>query len=295
MDLFDLIFSPSMLIMPMVFMQFYRPRPGAEVDMVRVRKLRRRLTLGTVLSLLVFACLFTAHSAGRSGSWESYPRTASFASTAYNLVWMAFFPLWFVLAMPLLKASRPEAASVFADSRGQVRQARSASLTPRVANSPASARARTWMIGLWILGAVLTGVFVWQRHGELVAGNSQYWLLAALGLPLALLPALLFPSLQRSLSMEAEPLPHASSPDLELAYADLRMAKARGLFTLGLAMELLVLSAVVLSVAAHSDTNLGTIAGATAGSALGVAGAVFGTVMSNRRMRIQRLLNDLTE
>jgi hypothetical protein len=295
MDLFNLIFISCMLLTPMFFMQFYKPREGDEVDRARVRKLGRRLNLATTLALVSFLTLFMIHFEGSTGTWEDHPRLVGFADVAYKLAWLAFFPLWFGLGMPLMMACRPEARSAFVDSRGQTRQARSASLTPRGTSSNTPDHVHSWMLALWFVGAALTVFFAWSRHAELVASNPQYWLTAALGLPLALSIPALHPSVRRSLALEPEPLDISAASDLDQAYASLRSAKARGLLALELIMELLLLTTSVLSVSVHMDGSVTGIAGAVVGITVGLAGAIFGTVMSNRRMHIQRMLNDLAE
>jgi len=292
MDLFNLIFTSCMLLTPVLFMQFYKPREGGEVDRVRVRKLGRRLHFATALALVSFLTLFMIHFEGSTGKWEDHPRFVGFADVTYKLVWLAFFPLWFGLAMPLMMACRPEARSAFVDGHGQTRQARSASLTPRDASSNTPDHVHYWMLALWLVGAALTALFAWSRHAELVANNPQYWLTAALGLPLALSIPALHPSLRRSLALEPEPLDLSAASDLEQAYASLRSAMARGLLALELTMELLLLTTSVLSVSVHMDGSVAGIAAGVVGGTVGLAGAIFGTVMSNRRMRIQRMLNE---
>ena len=86
----------------------------------------------------------------------------------------------------------------------------------------------------------------------------------------------------------------ADSPQLSAAYAKLRASKAKGLFILSLVMVLALLTVAVTSVSMHVDNNtLGAVLGAGFGILVGIAGATLGVVMGLRRMRINRMLNEL--
>ncbi len=78
MEVFELIFTPCMLLMPLVFVQFYRPDPEAELDMERVRRLRRRLLGFTALALLIFFGAYFAARAGHMTWWEELPAIVTF-------------------------------------------------------------------------------------------------------------------------------------------------------------------------------------------------------------------------
>ncbi|MFT7667507.1 MAG: hypothetical protein ACI8X5_000186 [Planctomycetota bacterium] len=294
MNLYELIFTPSMLIFPIVFVQFYKPLPGAQVDLGQVSRLRLRLRLGTAAALIGYFTLYFLRSTGHMAWWESLPKITTLGMAADKMMWMGFFPLWFAVAMPLLRASRPESFSTFVNQKGEPRQSRSASLAPRATSSSLPNSAGLLFVMLWLTGAGLTAFFLWQRHAQLQAASSPYWILVAVGLSSALIPVFLFPITKRMLGQEAEPMDEKNSPDLTLAYAALRTTKERGFFLFLLVMECLPLAMAVLAVSVQLDSSMVAISGSVVGSLVGIAGAAFGVTMSVRRTQISRMLSELT-
>ena len=92
MDIFDTFFTLFMILFPAVFASFIRVRPGTDEQRGRRRKLTLRLWLATAVTALAYLLL---------ARWQP---------TVTYVMWCAFFPLWFWLAMPLLRAHDPQAS-----------------------------------------------------------------------------------------------------------------------------------------------------------------------------------------
>ena len=110
MSTFQVAFTLVMLLTPAIFMLFYRPRSGTDIDHGRVRKLTRLLWGWTAVALGVYGALLALRASGVTEGWD-LPRWMTFGKQPDELAWFMFFPLWFCLAMRLLAAVRPESAS----------------------------------------------------------------------------------------------------------------------------------------------------------------------------------------
>lgn len=299
MMLMELLFGAGMLLLPWIFMRFYKPYDEAKVDMHRIRRLRLRLNLWTLVVVAAWSVGFYAESADAMGWWNDLPWIFNVGLRGHSAIQFAFFPLWFGLAMPLLQASRPEAASAFHSmykgSESKPRQVRSASLTKRSPVSHVPRYAYFLLHSIWILGSIICVYSIWAQHAELSAVNPRYWLMPALSLPMAMMIALIMPACLRALAAEPEPLDGEQSPELMDAYARLRAVKIKGFFGLFTCMALLMSAMPVVMLWWGVDGRFLGMVGATAGSSLGIAGAVFGTLMGNRRMHINRLLSERSE
>ena len=136
MEPFQIIFTLVMLLTPAIFMLFYRPRSGADIDRDRVRRLTRLLWIWTGVAVGVYAALIALRVSGATQGWDDLPRWMTFGQQPEKLAWFMFFPLWFCLAMRLLVACRPEAASPYAKGGSGKPVQRSASLETRAHTSP---------------------------------------------------------------------------------------------------------------------------------------------------------------
>lgn len=273
MPIFDLFFPIAMILFPSVFALFVRTRPADGEDVARSAKaarLRRRLFGWTAAALAIYGALRWIGAA--SGAVDE----------AAAFMWLAFFPLWFKGAMPLLQtkdigwAPRPMAATM-----------RAAALVRR---DLVPSRLRALLVAAWILWSALTltTVAILQRSEA-----PQWWLLFFTLMGAAQL--LLGGRFARSSALEPEPLDSAGSRDLQAAYAGLRRLKQWG-GSGGMAIGMLLFTLAPLLIAWDQERNL-TIAiwiGAGGGSLLGLGGAVVGVMADLQRTRINRLYRQLT-
>jgi hypothetical protein len=273
--MFRPIFTTLMLALPAVFMLFFRPRPGADVDHRRIRRLRAALWIATAACIGAYFGLRALSAAGALDWWKSIPRLFTWSDSPDEIAWVLFFPLWFALAMPLLAAVRPSATSPYPDSARRV-----AALAPRALARPV--RARHWLFGWAIWAAAVVAVAV-----ALASGRDA--VLAALLVPLGAMPVALGPLTVRMTLREPEPLDPAGSQDLLDSYARHREAKAWGLFWLQTALTAI---ASLLPAAVAWQWPLG-LAFAIGGSLVGLLGAAFGVHMGVQRMRIRERLDEL--
>lgn len=288
---FDLIFPVAMLAFPLVFL-LLSPRGPGNAQNEALRNHARGLTLllaGLTVALITVHVLLWANNLG-------------FA----RYMFVGFFPLWFGLAMPALSARNPD----FAAAHPTGTAVRRASLAPRD-NTPLAPR---WM---WTLSALIGAAFVigtairpWgaaefftDLFGSPVAafeGTVRSTWLRSMIVQISSM-ALLFPMLFLCMNMvrrEPEPLDARSSPELLESYASLRRFKAQAMLWLfGVGMNLLFGACFMLMAWLPSDSRTTTyilaIGGGAAGSALGIAGGVIGTVASMRRARINALIRSL--
>ena len=141
MNLFHLIFTVFMLLVPVGASLFLQPRPGADVDLAEIRRRRTQLWFGTALCLAMVAAVRVAVTAGWLDVWGRLPRWITWSERPDHLLWMLFFPLWFGLFLRLFFAVRPDTTTPYAEPRDGPVQ-RTASLRSRRGQS--SVRAGHW-------------------------------------------------------------------------------------------------------------------------------------------------------
>jgi hypothetical protein len=273
MPIFDLVFPIAMIVFPAVFALVVRVRP-ADVDgaarSTTIARLRRRLFGWTAAALAVYGVL----------RWIGAASSA--VDEAADFMWLAFFPLWFKGAMPLLQAKdigwapRPLAATM-----------RAAALVRR---DVVPSALRTLLVASWtVWGALaLTTVATLLR-----SAGPQWWLLAFT--LMGAMQLLLGGWFARSSALEPEPLDAAGSSDLQAAYADLRRLKQWG-GCAGMVIGMLLFTVAPLLIAWDQERNLAVAIwlGAGGGSLLGLGGAVVGVMADLQRTRINRLYRQLT-
>jgi hypothetical protein len=274
MPIFDFIFPMAMILFPAVFALFIRVRPAdgdAVAQLATAARLRRRLFGWTAAALAAYGALRWVGTA--SGAVDE----------AADFMWLAFFPLWFKGAMPLLQvkdigwAPRPMAATT-----------RGATLVRRDLVPP---RLRALLVAAWVLWSalVLTTVAILLRSEA-----PQWWLLSFALMGAAQL--LLGGWFARSSALEPEPLDSTGSRDLQAAYANLRRLKQWGGCG-GMVIGMLLFTVAQLLIAWDQERIL-TIAiwiGAGGGGLLGLGGAVVGIMADLQRTRINRLYRQLTD
>ena len=277
----NLILTVSLLLLPLVFSLFYRPRPEdlaqQRVHPGRVRRLRRRLYRWTGVALWAYLVLGFMRDSALLTWWKDLPWIMNLGKPLHELMWLAFFPLWFAIAMPLLVACRPEAATPYP------RATRTALLVPRD-RSPVVPKLAWAGLAVLCFATLSACLLHWpaQVHKATTLGVLLLVMLASLLLSMLSAGAVL---------REAEPLDPAGSPELRAAYARLRQAKAWGFF--GLCASLMLLLAGMAFMTAFELERAFVYVAAVGGSLIGIGGAAFGVVMSNRRMAIKRRLDEL--
>lgn len=260
MDYFDYAFTLLMIFFPAVFTLFFPGRDLAAEIVARGKRLRLALWSATLVCAAAYLLL---------ARWQ--PAVGYF-------IWMAFFPLWFNLAMPLLRLRNPAWRTPARDA------VRSASLVRRDLLPPAL---RFGWIALGAFWALLLGVtaagFVFAP-----ARPTQWWLLAfnlAAGFELWILHW----AMRRSL-VEPEPAAPGDSEALRRERESFRRFKLNAWFLLA-AVAMLIFSLPPLLLAWYGNDALGwAIAiGAGGGTLAGIGGGVFGTWATVRRARINQL------
>lgn len=261
-----------MILFPAVFSLFVRGKAASGEDgaerAATARRLQKRLFAWTAAALALFSLLRWVGPIG--------------GTAVADLMWIAFFPLWFQGAMPLLQAR-----DVSWQARPSAGPTRSASLVRRDAASPALRRAR---FAAWVAWSVLALATI-----AILARSAapQWWLLSFTAVGACELVAGIF--FARLASIEPEPLGPAGSHELEAAYASLRRLKQWGWYW-GTAIGMLLFAVPALLVAWSEADNLTTAIwiGAGGGGLLGTAGGIIGVVTDLKRARINRRYRELT-
>lgn len=260
MDLFDTGFTLAMILFPAVFTLFVKQRSTDPVAIALNRKLNRGLWFATALAVGVYALLYR---------WQ--PAVAYF-------MWLAFFPLWFLLAMPVLNTrnagwQQPQRSAM-----------RSASLLRRDQLPPGLRVGWLLLTLAWIL-LLAASVYGLLRDA---AGSTHWWLLA-FNLVAGAELWLLHWSMRRSL-IEPEPAVPDESDELRAAREDFRQFKLLGWFAIAAVMMLIFSLPPLLLIWLGVDVlTLVIIIGAGGGTLVGIGGGVFGTIASIKRARINRL------
>ncbi len=264
MDVFDFGFTLFMILFPAVFTLFFRPKqPLDDARRARVLVLGRRLWAGTGVALLACVALYV---------WQ--PAVAYF-------MWLAFFLLWFLLAMPLLQTRNPEWGPI---RRGTVR---SASLVPRDRLPPELVAGWISVTVLWLLllCVALLGVTLFAQ------GPARWWLLLfnlAAGAELWILHW----AMRRSM-IEPEPVSPLDNDAIRVERENFHRFKLYGWLWLALAV-MLIFSVPPLLLIWYGDGVLtwAIVVGAGGGTLVGIGGGVFGTIASLKRAKINRLALD---
>lgn len=304
--LFMLLFVPLMLLLPLLFVLCV---PQRDREPGRIQAARRGLgllvagTAGVLLAWLLVLWL---------GSGEPWARRSA------SLAWAGFFPLWFGLAMPLLRLKHPAFGEIHA--QGSTANLRSASLGNRERQSPITRR--HWVLSALVFalatGAIAArGLRPFPLDTDAAAGvpsavqpaagapaeydtasgmqpadpERRRWLLTLLVYPLAVgISLLTVPSSIRRTLTEPEPLDGAGSPELRDLYRRQRDRRALGLYWGG-ALILPGCMGLLLALPLWWPAGGATwgLVGGIAGTLLGLAGAAFGVHTSLERARIQRV------
>lgn len=282
---FMLLFVPFMILFPLGLALLVPNRAGEESRRLLVRGMSAALLAATVLALALWLGLTLA---GTRFEWAKW---------AGNFSWMLFFPLWFGLAMPLLRAKNP-AWEYFAHgaqgAHGSGGPLRTASLVNRARQNPV----KGWMwavavfaglAGLIAIGA--RGFFPFPTDGagdDAVGGaeRARWFVFLAVALcgpsQLVWLPGVL-----RTMLVAPEPMDAAGSQELADLYARQRRRRVLGMFWLmGVAMPLAIGGIFALIVWFPNLGGLWGLVGGLGGVLLGGIGAAFGFMMTAERAKI---------
>ena len=267
MAAFEFVFPVIMILFPAVFALFVSTKSSTEVvagddQSARIANLTWRLCIWTGVAVVIYVGLYLG-----------------LAHPLIRFMWIAFFPLWFALAMPLLRSKDPGWGPV---PRSSVR---SAQLRRR--DELPGVISRTWIgvAAVWIFLAGLTVIGL-----TLPRPGSHYWWMLFFTLLAGINLWFLRSAMHRSL-IEAEAVSQTETAELSLAREGLHNLKLYG-WTLAGAAAMLVFALPALLIVWFGDTALtaAVIFGAGGGCLVGIGGGVFGTLADLKRTRINRLL-----
>lgn len=263
---FDRLFPVGMLLWPALLTSCVRPHPTlASPDAARAL---RRLWIATLIGLVIFGvgqAVLESMSAERTGLRAGWP---VLTGTAGSML------LFFRFGMPALVARSPGWGGP-----GQTKsQPRVASLQPR----DGADLLPSWAMPLgWTLFLLCAGATTWAitrgAHPTLLLGLS-FWVTMGWG--------------ARAAAREPEPLDAQGSASVQAAYRSARRLRAWGFWSLGLAGTLCFTAVAIVVIKQPISAGL---LGAVGGTAIGVAGGVFGTIASISRARINNALQELAE
>jgi hypothetical protein len=263
MDYFEIVFVVGMLIWPAAFTQLVRRQASlpSTAEQAEIAIKQRRLWLWTAIAVGVYVAL-------RLGG----------GVPLVHFMWIACFPLWFLLAVPLLRAKDPGWRGV------PQRSTRSAALIRRDLLPKPIAQAWVVLTIVWfgLTLAAVAGIVMgapgaplrWLIIFPLTAGGEV---------------ALFFWCCKRSL-IEAEPSVAEETSEIRAAREHLRRIKLYG--WLGAAAASVVVftaPALILIWWGESALMPALIVGAGGGGLVGIGGGVFGTLADLRRVKLNRL------
>jgi hypothetical protein len=277
---FSILLVPLMLVLPLVIVLLTPQRSSEPSKQVLARSRTLGLAVGTALALALWlgALLASRHMHGGA------------LRTAVDFAWVLFFPLWFGLGVPAVRARNPIWGGALHgefDSGGAMR---TASLVPRGKDHPI--RRGSWMF----VATALLGLFAaiaargLRPFGEDVSGQAERtrWLLSLMMFaPIVLGTFAIVPWSLRRANEEPEPLDAGGSEELRQMYRAQRLRKVRGMFwLLGFVLPAFLGGLMAASVWwPKRGTELGLVGG-LGGAGIGLAGAAFGCWMAYQRVRI---------
>ncbi len=274
MLLFDLLFPPLMLLMPLGIALAVRPAAGG--DPARARALLGWLAVATLAGLAVFAA-----------AWLLEWRVIARHTWVLTLAMLPLLNRILALRDPAWVGQPTEAG----------RGLRAASLTSRRAATPPPRW--TWPV-LWTIALGGVAAIAARGLGGVPEGPALVRWIITLSIQIVVVcgDVLLFQHILPRLREEPEPMDPAGSPELAAAYARHRAARMRGFVGLALVLTVLGTATTVLVAWLPERGDLGAwigIGGGVVGGLVGVAGALFGVSSSLERVRINRLRRQLTD
>jgi hypothetical protein len=284
-----LCFVPMMLMTPLLWAAITPNRVGSDSQRMMVRT--------RMSALVVFTCIALAAWFGLLLMTLQLPNTNPLAH-AHRHMWVAFFPLWFGLAMPLVRAkscdwqsSPHESATTQTGPRGPT--LRSASLVNREREMPI--RSWEWAFGIvsslaCILWIAVRGLYPFANPEAIEPGQVSFyqWSLALSTYAVCMAGQWFFVPYSLKLSyLEPEPLDSSGSSELQEMYRQHRRKKIRTLYWMtGVLLPTFLGTMLAWMVWRPEHFQIIGMVGAIGGSVFGIAGGIIGTLMSAQRMRI---------
>jgi hypothetical protein len=219
------LLPPFMILLPLALVLLVPNRAAEESARLAVRARLVALLVATVVCLAVWGGLLLT-----SVQWP-------WARWAATFSWPLFFPLWFGLAWPLIRAKNPAREDAM-DGRSQASPVRTASLVNRERTSPVTR-------GMWVAGTLVclvgpVAIAIRAVHLfpiESVDGAASLfespehvrWFVFLVVTSMTSLGLLWLPRVLRSMLLEAEPLDAAGSRELSDLYAAQRRRRVLGM------------------------------------------------------------------
>ncbi len=277
---FSILWVPVMLVLPLGIVLLTPQRASEATQKTLSRSIVLALAVATALALAGWLGMLLASQRMQGGALR----------TATNFAWVLFFPLWFGLGVPALKARNPIWGEALQGRTSATGDLRTASLIPRGKDHPI--RRGSWLfvaaVLIGLLGAIAARGL--RPFGEDLVGQAQRsrWLMSlVLFVPIMAMTFAVVPWALRRALVEPEPLDSGGSQELMAMYRAQRMRQVRGMFwLLGCALPAFLGALITASVWLPSFGSEWGLMGGLGGAGIGVAGAAFGCWMSYQRVRI---------
>lgn len=291
-----LCFVPMMIAIPLMWAVLTPNRVGSDSQRMVIRLRMSALVIFTFLALAAWLGLLLMTL--------QLPNSNPLAQ-AHRHMWVAFFPLWFGLAMPVIRAKSYDwQPSVPPSSLGEATipgpAVRSASLVNRERDTPL--RRWEWAFGIclslaciaWI---ALRGLYPFADPETLEPGQVSFyqWALALSTYAVCIASQWFLVPYSLKLSyLEPEPLDSSGSRELQEMYRQHRRQKIRLLYWMtAVLLPVFIGGTVAWMVWWPEHFQWVGLVGAIGGSLLGIAGGVVGMLMSAQRMRIAEFKSHL--
>jgi hypothetical protein len=295
MRLMTLLFVPSMLLFPLFWALLTPNRAVLESERLAIRSRMLILGLLTLLALGVWIGLLLIRVNSKLPETNLWSQLHLFA-------WTLFFPLWFGVAMPIVR-SKTQLTNHAPHGENRTTpsiqpETRTASLVNR--EREISIRPWEWFLGVSLSVACvvwigLRGCFAFSQADDGSSIGAGYWgiALTAYAIGIAIQWLVVRWSLKLLLA-EPEPMDSAGSEELLAQYREYRRIRAIGLFWLtGIILPVFFGVMVGVMVWWPSQSRLLGWVGGIGGSLLGLLGACLGMMMTAKRMRIEEYRKSL--
>lgn len=275
------LFSPLMIISPICFAALTPVRAGDDAARAAAaKKGMLHLAIFTGLGLVVWLGLFLASLESPDGLMRSFARAT----------WVLFFPLWFLVAMPAVRAKNPAWGAAIHGTTTASGTTRTASLVNRARENPVGPVAWGFAVAVAAFMFALIAARGRDPFSADEAGRTQHarwlWILLVYG-AVALSNLIVTAFSVRRMHAEPEPLDPSGSQELQDLYRAHRVRKIRGLFwMLGVALPGFLGAMMAAMVWRPGDGQIIGLIGGSGGAMIGIGGAVFGCMMTAQRIRI---------
>lgn len=264
--MFSMWFPLVMILTPLAIALPIRTKPHPKLAVEEQRQKSKQYTvglcLGSLTALLVHIAIYST----------ALPAILKMQS------WILFFPLWFLLGVPLLQAKDPGWMST-TRIQGDIRKAtlESRAVKPHAIWPLWSGAAIVWVgLVVFAIAFIPDSQKLIEFPYALFMGVSLMWLLIGLWIC-------------RHIGQEPEPFAEHGTESLAKEYLRFRQAKIRFMFVLCGSSSILT-EVVALTLLQNSNWNLVAWIGAFGGSVIGTLGGVVGVWASFRRAKLNRIV-----